>query len=459
MPNSNVEAEQAVLGSLLLSREKYPEVDAVLSSSDFESDVHKEIYECIKSIADKGKPIDHITVSKQLDRNNALQRVGGLDYLKELQEIPVSALAADSYANLVKDQSIDRNLRRVLQQLIDLSENPKGKSSDEILQEAEAKIFELSENKTKEDSLKQVKTFVKGVREKLEMLSTLEGDLIGISSGFKVIDDITKGLKEEELIVIAGRPSMGKTSLAMNIAENVAKNEDGCVAVFSLEMSSESITSRMLGSMASINQQQFMVGKNLTSRNWEKIYDVSKKLSELNIFIDDSANINPMEIRAKCRRLAKQFRNNGGVKLVVIDYIQLMQMPGKNENRVNELSDISRALKQLAKEIKAPVIILSQLNRMVEQRPNKRPQMSDLRDSGAIEQDADMIFMLYRDYVYNKKAEEWKAVAELRLVKHRNGPTKNLLLAFKEELTKFTDLDPQTYKEYQDEHETNRTSD
>jgi replicative DNA helicase len=367
-------------------------------------------------------------------------------------------LAADSYANLVKDQSIDRNLRRVLQQLIDLSENPKGKSSDEILQEAEAKIFELSENKTKEDSLKQVKTFVKGVREKLEMLSTLEGDLIGISSGFKVIDDITKGLKEEELIVIAGRPSMGKTSLAMNIAENVAKNEDGCVAVFSLEMSSESITSRMLGSMASINQQQFMVGKNLTSRNWEKIYDVSKKLSELNIFIDDSANINPMEIRAKCRRLAKQFRNNGGVKLVVIDYIQLMQMPGKNENRVNELSDISRALKQLAKEIKAPVIILSQLNRMVEQRPNKRPQMSDLRDSGAIEQDADIIFMLYRDYVY-KKAEEWKAVAELRLVKHRNGPTKNLLLAFKEELTKFTDLDPQTYKEYQDDHETNRTSD
>ena len=458
MPNNNTEAEQAVLGSLLLSREKYPEVDALLSSSDFESEVHKEIYECIKSIADKGKPIDHITVSKQLDRNNTLQRVGGLDYLKELQSIPVSALAADSYANLVKDQSIDRNLRRVLQQLISLSENPKGKSSDDILNEAEAKIFELSENRTKEDSLKQVKTFVKGVREKLEILSTLEGDLIGISSGFKVIDNVTKGLKEEELIVIAGRPSMGKTSLAMNIAENVAKNEDGCVAVFSLEMSSESLTSRMLGSMASINQQQFMVGKNLTQRNWEKIYDQSAKLSELEIFIDDSANINPMEIRAKCRRLAKQFRNKGGVKLVVIDYIQLMQMPGKSENRVNELSDISRALKQLAKEIKAPVIILSQLNRMVEQRPNKRPQMSDLRDSGAIEQDADLIFMLYRDYVY-KKAEEWKAVTELRLVKHRNGPTKNLLLAFKEELTKFTDLDPQTYKEYQDEYETNRTSD
>ena len=458
MPNNNTEAEQAVLGSLLLSREKYPEVDALLSSSDFESEVHKEIYECIKSIADKGKPIDHITVSKQLDRNNTLQRVGGLDYLKELQSIPVSALAADSYANLVKDQSIDRNLRRVLQQLISLSENPKGKSSDDILNEAEAKIFELSENRTKEDSLKQVKTFVKGVREKLEMLSTLEGDLIGISSGFKVIDNVTKGLKDEELIVIAGRPSMGKTSLAMNIAENVAKNEDGCVAVFSLEMSSESLTSRMLGSMASINQQQFMVGKNLTQRNWEKIYDQSAKLSELEIFIDDSANINPMEIRAKCRRLAKQFRNKGGVKLVVIDYIQLMQMPGKSENRVNELSDISRALKQLAKEIKAPVIILSQLNRMVEQRPNKRPQMSDLRDSGAIEQDADLIFMLYRDYVY-KKAEEWKAVTELRLVKHRNGPTKNLLLAFKEELTKFTDLDPQTYKEYQDEYETNRTSD
>lgn len=454
MPNSNIEAEQAVLGSLLLSKEKYPEVDALLSSTDFESEVHKEIYECIKILADQGKGIDHITVSKQLDRNNALQRVGGIDYLKELQTIPVSALAADSYANLVKDQSIDRNLRKVLQELINLSQDPKGKSSDEVLNEAESKIFELSENRSKDDSLKKIDIYVKETLDKLDDLSKKTGDLIGISSGFKAIDGVTQGLKPEELIVIAGRPSMGKTSLAMNIAENVAKNEDGCVLVFSLEMSSQSLTSRMIGSMAGISQQSIMLGRNLTDRQWEKIVEKSKRLSDMNIFIDDTANINPMEIRAKCRRLAKQFRKEGGVKLVVIDYIQLMQMPGRSENRVNELSDISRALKHLAKEVKAPVIVLSQLNRSVEQRPNKRPQMSDLRDSGAIEQDADLIFMLYRDYVY-KKDEEWKSVAEVRLVKHRNGPTKDLLLSFREELTKFGDLAPEIMNSYAQD----RTSD
>ena len=454
MPNSNIEAEQAVLGSLLLSKEKYPEVDALLSSADFESEVHKEIYECIKVLADQGKGIDHITVSKQLDRNNALKRVGGIDYLKELQTIPVSALAADSYANLVKDQSIDRNLRKVLQELINLSQDPKGKSSDEVLNEAESKIFELSENRSKEDSLKKIDIYVKETLDKLDDLSKKTGDLIGISSGFKAIDGVTQGLKPEELIVIAGRPSMGKTSLAMNIAENVAKEEDGCVLVFSLEMSSQSLTSRMIGSMAGISQQSIMLGRNLTDMQWEKIIEKSKRLGDMNIFIDDTANINPMEIRAKSRRLAKQFRKEGGVKLIVIDYIQLMQMPGRNDNRVNELSDISRALKHLAKEVKAPVIVLSQLNRSVEQRPNKRPQMSDLRDSGAIEQDADLIFMLYRDYIY-KKEEEWKSVAEVRLVKHRNGPTKDLLLSFREELTKFGDLAPEIMNSYAQD----RTSD
>ena len=454
MPNSNIEAEQAVLGSLLLSKEKYPEVDALLNSADFESEVHKEIYECIKALADQGKGIDHITVSKQLDRNNALKRVGGIDYLKELQTIPVSALAADSYANLVKDQSIDRNLRKVLQELINLSQDPKGKSSDEVLNEAESKIFELSENRSKEDSLKKIDIYVKETLDKLDDLSKKTGDLIGISSGFKAIDGVTQGLKPEELIVIAGRPSMGKTSLAMNIDENVAKEEDGCVLVFSLEMSSQSLTSRMIGSMAGISQQSIMLGRNLTDRQWEKIVEKSKRLGDMNIFIDDTANINPMEIRAKSRRLAKQFRKEGGVKLIVIDYIQLMQMPGRNDNRVNELSDISRALKHLAKEVKAPVIVLSQLNRSVEQRPNKRPQMSDLRDSGAIEQDADLIFMLYRDYVY-KKEEEWKSVAEVRLVKHRNGPTKDLLLSFREELTKFGDLAPEIMNSYAQD----RTSD
>ena len=443
---SNIEVEQAVLGALLLSKEKYPEVDALINSSDFESDFHKEIYDCIKELADQGKGIDHITVSKQLERKNSLQRVGGIDYLKELQTIPISALAADSYANLVKDQSIDRNLKKVLDELMKTVSDPKGKSSDELLNEAEAKIFELSENRSKADSLKKIEEFVGTTLDKLEELSKKQGELIGASSGFKAIDGVTQGLQDEDLIVIAGRPSMGKTSLAMNIAENISKNDDGCVAVFSLEMSSQSLTSRMLASMAGISQSNVKTG-NLTDRQWEKLIQQAKKLEEMNIFIDDTPNISPMEIRAKSRRLAKQYRKQGGVKLVVVDYIQLMQMPGRTENRVNELSDISRALKYLAKEINAPVIVLSQLNRAVEQRPNKRPQMSDLRDSGAIEQDADLIFMLYRDFVYNKN-EEWKNVAEVRLVKHRNGPTKDLLLSFRDELTRFGDLAPEVMNSY-----------
>ncbi len=450
---SNIEAEQAVLGSLLLSKDKYPEVDALINPGDFESEAHRDIYECIKQLADEGKGIDHITVSKHLDRKNSLQRVGGVDYLKELQKVPVSALAADSYANLVKDQSIDRNLKKVLQEIIKTSDDPKGKSSDEILNEAEAKIFELSENRTKNDSLKKIEEYVGPTLDKLEELSKKQGELIGISSGFKAVDGVTQGLQQEDLIVIAGRPSMGKTSLAMNIAENVAREDEGCVLVFSLEMSSESLTSRLIASMAGIYQQSFK-SANLTDRQWEKTIQQAKKLQSMNIHIDDKPNVTPMEIRAKARRLAKQYRKSGGVKLVVVDYIQLMQMPGRTENRVNELSDISRSLKYLAKEVNAPVIVLSQLNRAVEQRPNKRPQMADLRDSGAIEQDADLIFMLYRDYLYTKD-EDWKNVVELRLVKHRNGPTKDILLSFRDELTRFGDLAPEIMNSYAE----NRTAD
>ena len=446
---SNTELEQAVLGSLLLSREKYPEVDAVLSSTDFESDVHKEIYNCIKELADQGKAVDYITVSKLLDRKNSLKRVGGVEYLKELQTIPISALSADSYATSVKDQSIERSLRKVLDDLLRVLKDPQGKSSDLILSEAEEKIFELSENRQKTDSLQKIEQFVGQTLDRLGELAKKQGELIGLSSGFKAVDGLTQGLQKEDLIVIAGRPSMGKTSLAMNIAENVGKNEDGCVAVFSLEMSSQSLTSRMMASMAGISQSN-VKSANLTDRQWEKIAQHSAKLKKLDIYIDDQPNISPMEIRAKCRRLGKQHREKGGVSLVVIDYIQLMQMPGNRiDSRTNELSDISRSLKHLAKEVNAPVIVLSQLNRNVEGKDGKgrRPKMSDLRDSGAIEQDADLIFMLYRDYVYNKN-EEWKNVAELNLVKHRNGPTKRVLLSFRDELTRFGDLAPEIMNSY-----------
>ena len=317
---SNTELEQAVLGSLLLSVEKYPEVDALITSGDFESDVHKEIYECIKELADQGKATDHITVSKLLDRKNSLKRVGGVDYLKELQTIPITAFNADSYANSVKEQSVDRNLRKVLNELLNTAKDPKGKTSDDLLNDAETKIFELSENRSKTDSLKKIDEYVGQTLDRLDELAKKQGELIGLSSGFKAVDGITQGLQDEDLIVIAGRPSMGKTSLAMNIAENIAKNEDGCVAVFSLEMSSQSLTARMMASMAGISQSN-VKSANLTDRQWEKIAQQSAKLKELDIYIDDTPNISPVEIRAKSRRLAKQFRDKGGLSLVVIDYI------------------------------------------------------------------------------------------------------------------------------------------
>ena len=433
---SNTELEQAVLGSLLLSVEKYPEVDALITSGDFESDVHREIYECIKELADQGKATDHITVSKLLDRKNSLKRVGGVDYLKELQTIPITAFNADSYANSVKEQSIDRNLRKVLNELLSTAKDPKGKTSDDLLNDAETKIFELSENRSKTDSLKKIDEYVGQTLDRLDELAKKQGELIGLSSGFKAVDGITQGLQDEDLIVIAGRPSMGKTSLAMNIAENIAKNEDGCVAVFSLEMSSQSLTARMMASMAGISQSN-VKSANLTDRQWEKIAQQSAKLKDLDIFIDDTPNISPVEIRAKSRRL----KASKGLDLIVVDYLQLMQgLSG--DNRQQEIAEISRNLKNLARELKVPILALSQLNRAAEAREDKRPRLGDLRESGAIEQDADIVMMLYRDDYYNPATEK-PGVAEVNIVKHRSGSTGKVDLYFSKEYTQFSNYSKQ----------------
>ena len=448
MPSNNIEIEQAVLGSLLLNVNAYPEVDAKLSADDFISQVHSEIYKCIKNLADSGKGTDYISVSRELDRNNLLEHIGGVDYLKLLQDTPVTARNAESYAESVKSQSLDRKFKVVLQQLLKLSENPEGKSSDEILTEAESKIFEISENRLNNDTMRPINELVSTSLDKIEDLMEKEGDLVGLSYGYKDLDSLTLGLKSEELIIIAGRPSMGKTSLGMNIAEHVAMNEEGCVMVFSLEMSAESLTARMLGTRSGVSMKNVYSGT-LSEQQLEKLTRMGDELSKSNLLIDDAGNITPPEIRAKCRRAQQEYRNKGGVSLVIIDYIQLMQMPGRNDSRVNELSDISRSLKHLAKELKCPVIVLSQLNRNVDARENKRPRMSDLRDSGAIEQDADLIYMLYRQWPY-KNEEEYKNVAEVNLVKHRNGPIEQVLLSFEESNTRFAELLPAAKKAYRD---------
>ena len=448
MPSNNIEIEQAVLGSLLLNVNAYPEVDAKLTAEDFVSEVHSDIYKCIKHLAESGKGTDYISVSRELDRNNLLERIGGVDYLKELQDTPVTARNAESYAESVKSQSLDRKFKIVLQELLKISENPEGKSSNEILEEAETKIFDLAQNRINNETMRPIDELVGVSMDKIEDLMSKDGDLVGHSYGYKDIDALTLGLKEEELIIIAGRPSMGKTSLGMNIAEHVAMNEEGYVLVFSLEMSAESLTARMLGSRAGVSMKNVYSGT-ISDQQLEKLTRMGDELSKSNLLIDDAGNITPPEIRAKCRKVARAAREKGGIKLVLIDYIQLMQMPGRNDNRVNELSDISRSLKHLAKELKCPVIVLSQLNRNVDARENKRPRMSDLRDSGAIEQDADLIYMLYRQWVYQKE-EEYKNVAEINLVKHRNGPIENVLLSFEESNTRFAELHPSAKKDYRD---------
>ena len=453
---SSIEAEKAVLGSIILEPTLWDSLSIEIEENDFIASEHRLIFRGIKKLVDLGSQIDTVTLIESLSNDSELSSLSNFDkvaYVKNLvSETPGTANFAN-YTNIIKQSSSLRKLISTAADISSLAKEADTFESDSALSEAEDKLIKLRDSIERNSGPKLAKDLIKPVYDKIDETIRSDSDLVGISTGFRDLDKLTMGLQQGDLFIIAGRPSMGKTSLAMNIAENVAKEEDGCVLVFSLEMSSESLTSRMLASMAGISQQSFK-SANLTDRQWEKTIQKAKKLESMNIHIDDKPNISPMEIRAKARRLAKQYRKDGGVKLVVVDYIQLMQMPGRTENRVNELSDISRSLKYLAKEVNAPVIVLSQLNRAVEQRPNKRPQMADLRDSGAIEQDADLIFMLYRDYLYTKD-EDWKNVVELRLVKHRNGPTKDILLSFRDELTRFGDLAPEIMNSYAE----NRTAD
>ena len=446
-----IEAEEAVLGSMMIDEDATNRAITLLGSSHyFYKDSHKKIFDAMLSLSSKSSPIDTVSVSDELKKAKALKSVGGLYYLTGLvDKVPTSA-NVEVYASIVKEKGI-------LRDLISASHEISKKAFDEgdavgsILDEAEQSIFNLTEQKdTKIYS--HIEPILADTVKRLEGIAANPGGVIGVPSGIIDLDKVTSGFQKSDLIIIAGRPAMGKTALALSIARNAALENNSPVAIFSLEMSSDQLGTRLLSSEAKIDQSEARSGRLATSK-WKNINIASGKLAQAPLYIDDTPALSILDLRSRARRLKRE----RGIELIVVDYLQLMQGP-KTENRQYEISSITQSLKALAKELDIPIIALSQLSRAVESRTDKRPQLSDLRESGAIEQDADLIFMLYRDYVY-KKAEEWKAVTELRLVKHRNGPTKNLLLAFKEELTKFTDLDPQTYKEYQDEYETNRTSD
>ncbi|NDG87687.1 MAG: replicative DNA helicase [Gammaproteobacteria bacterium] len=433
VPPFSVSAEQSVIGALMLDKQAFDKVADYLVEEDFYRRDHQVIYKTIKILAEKQSPLDVITLSESLEKLGWLEDCGGLAYLATLAKETPSAANIMAYAEIVREKSILRQLITSGNDIADLAFNPKGRETVELIETAEQTVFRIADQyRRKGTGFTSIRPLLSRAIDRIEMLYHKEGSITGASTGFSDFDEMTSGMQPSDLIIVAGRPSMGKTTFAMNIAEHVAIKEQVPVAVFSMEMPGEQLAMRMISSLGRIDQHHVRTGK-LEDDEWPRITSAMTILSETKLYIDDTPAMSPTEVRARCRRLARE--NDGQLGLIVLDYLQLMQSPGA-ENRVNEISDISRSLKALAKELNVPVIALSQLNRSLEQRPNKRPVMSDLRESGAIEQDADLIVFIYRDEVYNKDTTD-KGTAEIIIAKQRNGPIGTTRLTFLGQYTRF----------------------
>ena len=440
------EAERAVLGGLMLETHRFDTVIQVIKENDFDGKDHQIIFQSMSELIEENKPLDPLTVSEKLDNKNSLNKVGGKDYLVELATTTPSAANLEAYAEIIRQRSITRKLMKANSEISELISNPQGQDGASLLDKAESMIFALNDETNQNDqNLQSMRELIPSTMDRLHELSNKSGGLIGSSTGYKDLDNKLQGLQNGDLIVVAGRPSMGKTSLAMNVAENVLLDSEskGSVLIFSLEMPGESLTTRLLSGMTKLNQQNVRSGM-LKDDELRILFQQSEKLKNLPLWIDDSSILSPMELRAKARRLARTEKD--GLSLIVVDYLQLMQLPLSSENRVNQISEISRSLKSLAKELNVPVIALSQLNRAVENRPNKRPIMADLRDSGAIEQDADVILFIYRDEVYNEDSEHGNK-AEIIIGKQRNGPIGTVNLTFLKEFTRFENFSTDNFYE------------
>jgi replicative DNA helicase len=440
------EAERAVLGGLMLETHRFDTVIQVIKENDFDGKDHQIIFQSMSELVEENKPLDPLTVSEKLDNKNSLNKVGGKDYLVELATTTPSAANLEAYAEIIRQRSITRKLMKANSEISELISNPQGQDGASLLDKAESMIFALNDETNQNDqNLQSMRELIPSTMDRLHELSNKSGGLIGSSTGYKDLDSKLQGLQNGDLIVVAGRPSMGKTSLAMNIAENILLDSEsnGSVLIFSLEMPGESLTTRLLSGMTKLNQQNVRSGM-LKDDELRILFQQSEKLKNLPLWIDDSSILSPMELRAKARRLARTEKD--GLSLIVVDYLQLMQLPLSSENRVNQISEISRSLKSLAKELNVPVIALSQLNRAVENRPNKRPIMADLRDSGAIEQDADVILFIYRDEVYNEDSEHGNK-AEIIIGKQRNGPIGTVNLTFLKEFTRFENFSTDSFYE------------
>jgi replicative DNA helicase len=436
VPPHNLEAEQAVLGGVLINNESMNQVVDILSPDDFYREAHAALFDGMTHLYQRGEPIDIITLSDILSQRKALEKAGGTDYLALLVQAVTTSAGIAYHAEIVRSLSVRRQL---ISQCATISELcfQSQEGTAELLEKAEQSIFDIAEDQIREgfQSLKQV---IDGSFKKLESATLVEGYVTGVPTGFEQFDRLTAGLQPSDLIVVAGRPSMGKTALALNIGYNAARKNGLVVAVFSLEMSRQQLGIRLLGLDAGINATKLRTGS-LRDDDWSRLTESADRVSELPIFIDDSSAISVLEMKAKCRRLKKR----SDLGLVIVDYMQLIQGRRSAESRQLEMSEISRSLKGLAKDLNVPVIALSQLNRKVEDRPNKKPQLADLRESGAIEQDADVIAFIYRDEVYNPNSEENKNIAEIIIGKQRNGPTGSFKLTFLKELTRFRNYTPQ----------------
>ena len=435
VPPHSIEAEQSVLGGLLLEGTAWDLVSDRLVDEDFYRQDHRLIYQAIRRVYDQGRPCDLITVAECLEQAEELDRAGGMAYLGLLAGGVASAVNIAAYADIVRERAIARHLISVGSNIADSGFHPQGRPIAELLDAAESQVFEIAERGARARSgFSAIKDLLPTVVERLDALYRSGTAMTGVSTGFTDLDRMTSGMHPAELIIVAGRPSMGKTSFAMNMVESVAIRARQPVAVFSMEMPAEQLALRMISSLGRVDAHRVRTGQ-LHDDDWPRVTSAVTLLGEASIFIDDTPSLSPMDLRARARRLKRQH----GLGLIVVDYLQLMQVPGAKENRVLEISEISRSLKALAKELSVPVIALSQLNRSLETRPNKRPVMSDLRESGAIEQDADVILFIYRDEVYNEDSAD-KGKAEIIIAKQRNGPIGHLFLAFLGAYTRFEDL-------------------
>jgi replicative DNA helicase len=418
----------------MLDENAWDAVSAKVSAEDFYRSDHRTIFRCMIDLVERNQPLDIITISETLEGVGELDNVGGMAFISDLAGSTPTASNIVAYADIVRERATVRNLISVAHEIADSGFNPEGRSSSELINEAESKVFRIADERPSTGGPEPVRPLLTKTIERIDLLFQNKGALTGVSTGFRDIDDMTSGMQPSDLIIIAGRPSMGKTAFMMNIAEAAVISDGAPVLVFSMEMPSDSLVMRMLSSLGRIDQSKIRTGQ-LGDDDWPRLTSAVTLLSDKPLFIDDTPALTPNEIRSRARRVA---REHGKLGMILIDYLQLMRVAGNSENRAGEISEISRSLKAIAKEFDCPLIAGSQLNRGLEQRPDKRPVMSDLRESGAIEQDADVIMAIYRDEVYHEDAE--KGVAEIIILKQRNGPIGKKKLAFAGQYTKFEDL-------------------